>query len=71
MFLCLARACYDSDDLKAAKRYLMRAIHIAPTDYRLRFNAGLTMQASVWTHIWEASQMELRWIPGVAMPFSE
>jgi hypothetical protein len=27
-----------------AKHYLMRAIHIAPVDCKLRFNAALTMQ---------------------------
>ncbi len=46
MLLYLARGHYDSDDLKAAKQYLLRAIHIAPTDYKLRFNAALTMQVS-------------------------
>ena len=44
VLLYLARGHYDSDDLKSAKQYLLRAIHIAPTDYKLRFNAALTMQ---------------------------
>ena len=47
VLLYLARGHYDSDDLKTAKMYLLRAIHIAPTDYKLRFNAALTMQASL------------------------
>ena len=44
VLLYLARGHYDSDDLRSAKQYLLRAIHIAPTDYKLRFNAALTMQ---------------------------
>ena len=44
VLLYLARGYYDSDDLRGSKQCLLRAIHIAPTDYRLRFNAALTMQ---------------------------
>ncbi|MEW5317155.1 MAG: hypothetical protein WDW38_008482 [Sanguina aurantia] len=44
ILLYLARAHYDSDDLRSAKSCLVRAIHLAPTDYKLRFNAALTMQ---------------------------
>ena len=56
VLLYLARGHYDSDDLKSAKQFLLRAIHIAPTDYKLRFNAALTMQ------VWD---LEARWSPHV------
>ena len=47
VLLYLARGHYDSNDLKSAKQCLLKAVHIAPTDYKLRFNAALTMQVSV------------------------
>lgn len=44
VLLYLARAYYDSENLLEAKRTLLRAIHVAPTDPRLRFNLALVMQ---------------------------
>ncbi len=44
MLLYLARALYDSNKLAEAQSCLKRAIHLAPTDYKLRFNFALTMQ---------------------------
>lgn len=43
------RALYDADQLPAAKRTLCRAMHLEPSDHKLRFNVALTMQVSpVW-----------------------
>lgn len=39
------RAYYDSDNLPEAKKTLLKAMHVAPTNHRLRFDAALTMQA--------------------------
>ncbi|GIL51578.1 hypothetical protein Vafri_7539 [Volvox africanus] len=44
VLLYLARALYDSNKLNEAQACLKRAIHLAPTDYKLRFNYALTMQ---------------------------
>ncbi|GLC38649.1 hypothetical protein PLESTB_000456300 [Pleodorina starrii] len=44
VLLYLARALYDSNKLNEAQSCLKRAIHLAPTDYKLRFNYALTMQ---------------------------
>eukprot|EP00798_Chlamydomonas_sp_ICE-L_P008150 gene8150-1403_t len=44
VLLYLARAHYDGGDLRAAKQHLLRCIHVAPTDYKIRFNVALTMQ---------------------------
>eukprot|EP00191_Tetraselmis_sp_GSL018_P024283 CAMPEP_0177627260 /NCGR_PEP_ID=MMETSP0419_2-20121207/31106_1 /TAXON_ID=582737 /ORGANISM="Tetraselmis sp., Strain GSL018" /LENGTH=1041 /DNA_ID=CAMNT_0019128397 /DNA_START=74 /DNA_END=3200 /DNA_ORIENTATION=+ len=44
VLLYLARAHYDSEALEEAKRILLKAIHVAPTDPRLRFNLALAMQ---------------------------
>lgn len=44
VLLYLARALYDSNKLAEAQSCLKRAIHLAPTDYKLRFNFALTMQ---------------------------
>lgn len=44
ILLYLARAHYDADDLVAARQALLRAIHLAPSDHRLRFNLGVTLQ---------------------------
>jgi RNA polymerase-associated protein CTR9 len=44
ILLYIARANYDSHDLQQAKQCLLRAIHLAPTDHKLWFNAALTMQ---------------------------
>ena len=38
------RAYYDSDNLPEAKKTLLKAMHVAPTNHRLRFDAALTMQ---------------------------
>ncbi|KAG2487876.1 hypothetical protein HYH03_013459 [Edaphochlamys debaryana] len=44
VLLYLARALYDSNKLAEAQACLKKAIHLAPTDYKLRFNFALTMQ---------------------------
>lgn len=44
VLLYLARAYYDSDNLLKAQAALARATHLAPTDYKLRFNFALTLQ---------------------------
>jgi len=44
LLLYLSRAYYDSDNLLQAKKCLLRAIHLDPTNYALWFNAALTMQ---------------------------
>ncbi|KAG2448186.1 hypothetical protein HYH02_006771 [Chlamydomonas schloesseri] len=44
VLLYLARALYDSNKLSEAQSCLKRAIHLAPTDYKLRFNYALTLQ---------------------------
>ncbi|GFR40487.1 hypothetical protein Agub_g1054 [Astrephomene gubernaculifera] len=44
VLLYLARALYDSNKLGEAQVCLKRAIHLAPTDYKLRFNFALTLQ---------------------------
>eukprot|EP00198_Chlamydomonas_reinhardtii_P002531 XP_001691867.1 Paf1 complex component [Chlamydomonas reinhardtii] len=44
VLLYLARALYDSNKLTEAQSCLKRAIHLAPTDYKLRFNYALTLQ---------------------------
>lgn len=46
VLLYQSRSAYDSGDYKAAKHFLLRAIHVAPLDYNLRFNAAVTMQQS-------------------------
>jgi len=46
VLLYLSRVYYDSDDLQDAKKVLLQAIHRDPSDYKLRFNVALTMQAS-------------------------
>mmetsp|Transcript_24228 Transcript_24228/g.61650 ORF Transcript_24228/g.61650 Transcript_24228/m.61650 type:complete len:900 (-) Transcript_24228:88-2787(-) len=44
LLLYLARANYDCDELPTARAHLLRAIHVFPTNYPLRFNVALTMQ---------------------------
>ena len=48
VLLYLARALYDSNKLTEAQSCLKRAIHLAPTDYKLRFNYALTLQVCAW-----------------------
>lgn len=38
------RAFYDSDDLEAARRWLQKALHLAPAQPLLRFNIAAVMQ---------------------------
>lgn len=38
------RAHYDADQVLEAKRVLVKALHLAPTDCSLRFDVALTMQ---------------------------
>ena len=52
MLLYLARAHYDGDDLRAARQHLLRAVHVAPTDYKIRFNVALIMQVGVPPVCW-------------------
>lgn len=40
------RAQYDADQLPEAKRTLSKALHLAPTSCDLRFDIGVTLQAS-------------------------
>eukprot|EP00240_Pyramimonas_obovata_P000109 CAMPEP_0118921074 /NCGR_PEP_ID=MMETSP1169-20130426/461_1 /TAXON_ID=36882 /ORGANISM="Pyramimonas obovata, Strain CCMP722" /LENGTH=1092 /DNA_ID=CAMNT_0006861731 /DNA_START=195 /DNA_END=3470 /DNA_ORIENTATION=- len=44
VMLYMARAYYDWDKLQDCKRTLLRALHLKPTDHRLRFNIALAMQ---------------------------
>lgn len=41
------RAQYDADQLPEAKCTLTKALHLAPTDHKLRFDVAVTMQACV------------------------
>ncbi|EFN52318.1 hypothetical protein CHLNCDRAFT_139104 [Chlorella variabilis] len=47
VMLYLARAQYDADQLPEAKCTLTKALHLAPTDHKLRFDVAVTMQACV------------------------
>jgi hypothetical protein len=38
------RAFYDADDLQAARRWLQKALHLAPAQPILRFNIAAVMQ---------------------------
>eukprot|EP01025_Chloroclados_australasicus_P015575 TRINITY_DN17496_c0_g1_i1.p1 TRINITY_DN17496_c0_g1~~TRINITY_DN17496_c0_g1_i1.p1 ORF type:complete len:1163 (+),score=199.91 TRINITY_DN17496_c0_g1_i1:73-3489(+) len=44
ILLYLARAFYDEDNLQDARKTLLKAIHLAPGDFKLRFNVALTIQ---------------------------
>lgn len=44
LLLYIARAHHDAGDQPAAKRYLLKALHIAPGDIFLRFNLGFVLQ---------------------------
>jgi len=51
--LPVCRAQYDADELSEAKRTLTKALHLAPTDAKLRFDVAVCMQASllyIWGH---------------------
>ncbi len=44
IMLYLARALYDDNKNSQAKRVLLKAIHLQPTQTLLRFNSAVTMQ---------------------------
>lgn len=44
VMLYLARAQYDADQLPEAKATLTKALHLAPTDHKLRFDVAVTLQ---------------------------
>ena len=44
LLLYLAKAQYECDEIEAARTTIAKALHLAPTDHRLRFNAAYLMQ---------------------------
>lgn len=50
IMLYLARALYDAGKNSQAKRVLLKAIHLQPTQNLLRFNSAVTMQVDLWGH---------------------
>ena len=46
LLLYLAKAQYECDEVEVARNTIAKALHIAPTDHRLRFNAAYLMQQS-------------------------
>lgn len=44
MLLYLARTHYEAEQWQECKKTLLRAIHLAPSNYTLRFDAGVTLQ---------------------------
>ncbi|KAG6534907.1 hypothetical protein ZIOFF_008813 [Zingiber officinale] len=44
VLLYLARTQYEAEQWQECKRTLLRAIHLAPSNYTLRFDAGVAMQ---------------------------
>jgi RNA polymerase-associated protein CTR9 len=40
----VARTHYEAEQWQDCKKTLMRAIHLAPSNYMLRFDAGVVMQ---------------------------
>lgn len=44
VLLYLARTHYEAEQWQDCKRTLLRAIHLAPSNYTLRFDAGVTLQ---------------------------
>ncbi|CAI0387866.1 unnamed protein product [Linum tenue] len=44
IFLYLARTYYEAEEWQDCKKTLLRAIHLAPSNYTLRFDAGVAMQ---------------------------
>jgi hypothetical protein len=57
ILLWLARAQYDLKQVSAAKRTLLKALHICPHDHTLLFNAALSMQQFAST----VCSQDLRW----------
>lgn len=49
ILLYIARAHHDAGDHLSAKRYLLKALHIAPGDIFLRFNLGFMLQVGEQT----------------------
>ena len=47
IMLYLARALYDDGKNSQAKRVLLKAIHLQPTQTLLRFNSAVTMQVGL------------------------
>jgi hypothetical protein len=52
--------------LQNAKAMLLRAIHIAPVDFQLRFNVALTMQVGVLTDSRHTESMQSTMPHGIA-----
>lgn len=44
VLLYLARTHYEAEQWQECKKTLLRAIHLAPSNYTLRFDAGVTLQ---------------------------
>lgn len=44
ILLYLARTYYEAEQWQDCKKTLLRAIHLAPSNYALRFDAGVVMQ---------------------------
>lgn len=44
ILLYLARTYYEGEQWQDCKKTLLRAIHLAPSNYTLRFDAGVAMQ---------------------------
>ena len=44
VLLYLARTHYEAEQWQDSKRALLRAIHLSPSNYTLRFNLGVVMQ---------------------------
>jgi RNA polymerase-associated protein CTR9 len=44
ILLYLARTHYEAEQWQDCKKTLLRAIHLTPSNYTLRFDAGVTMQ---------------------------
>ncbi|BAT01452.1 Os07g0476200, partial [Oryza sativa Japonica Group] len=44
ILLYLARTHYEAEQWQDCRKTLLRAIHLAPSNYLLRFNVGVSMQ---------------------------
>lgn len=44
VLLYLARTHYEAEQWQECKKTLLRAIHLAPSNYTLKFDAGVAMQ---------------------------
>lgn len=44
MLLYLARTHYEAEQWEDCKKTLLRAIHLAPSNYTFRFDVGVAMQ---------------------------